>query len=328
MGLQDLSAAKRPSRRLSDGMRSPMGQVFARRFPPAAKRHNFMRLNLEKIREAEVNPNKTEIDNPAELTQTLKDLTLQMGANVVGVAEFNSNLTFADKEQLDHKYVIVFGISMAYDVMADISPASQDEVHLVYYSMDDIGLRLANQIGAYGYSARMQPNGGDFPLPAYGQLSGIGELGKHGSLISPELGSSFRLCAVSTDMPLVADGPRDHGIDEICTNCKVCQRFCPGEAIRPQKQVKNGILRWHIDTPACQPYFYQLYGCKLCLMVCPFNGRGHMKERFKPMAKTIRDAKDAAGMLRIIQDRNHLDFEEFADVLPEGVPSVKEKYGL
>ena len=328
MGIQDLSDATRPSRRGSDGMQSEMGKVFFRRFSPAAQRHHFMRLNLEKVREAEVNPDKSEIDDPARVTQTLKDLALKMGADVVGVAAFNPGLTFEDRDQFDHNHVIVFGISMTYDVMADISPDSQDEVHFVYYSMDDIGVRLASQIGAYGYSARMQPNGGDFPLPAYGQLAGIGELGKHGSLISPELGSSFRLCAVSTDMPLIADGPKDHGIDEICSNCNICERFCPGDAITPKKQIKNGVLRWHIDTPACEPYFYQLYGCKLCLMVCPFNGKGALKERFKPMAKTIRDAKDAAGMLRIIQDRNDLDFDEFADVLPDGVPSVKEKFGL
>ena len=33
-------------------------------------------------------------------------------------------------------------------------------------------------------------------------------------------------------------------------------------------------------------------------------------------------------MLRVIQEQNQLDFDEFADVLPEGVPSVKEKFGL
>ena len=328
MGLQDLSSAEHPMRRRPDGMRHPLAKVFANRFPPAAKRHNFMRLNLEKVREADVNPDISDIDDPAALTGFFKDMVTDMGVDVVGIAEFNPDITFDDINRLDHKFVIVFGISMAYDVMADIGPDSQDEVHRVYYTMDEIGHRLAKQIGAFGYSARMQPNGGDFPLPAFGQLAGIGELGKHGSLISPDLGSSFRLCAVSTDIPLVADDPKDHGIDEICTNCNVCERFCPGEAIKPQKEIKYGVVRWHIDTPACEPYFYQLYGCKVCLMVCPFNGRGRLKERFKPMAKTIRDAKDAAGMLRIIQDRNHLDFSEFDEVLPEGTPSVAEKYGL
>jgi len=125
--------------------------------------------------------------------------------------------------------------------------------------LDELATRLANRIAAYGYDAKVQANKGDIPLPAYGQLAGLGELGKHGSLISPELGSAFRISAVSTDMPLVADGPKDFGIDEICTNCDICTRFCPGEAIRPQKVDVDGMIRWQVDTPACHPHFLRLY---------------------------------------------------------------------
>ena len=57
-------------------------------------------------------------------------------------------------------------MAMSYDNMADIGPRSQAEVHRVYHALDDIGVRLAHQIAARGYSARMQPNEGDVPLPA------------------------------------------------------------------------------------------------------------------------------------------------------------------
>jgi len=87
-------------------------------------------------------------------------------------------------------------------------------------------------------------------------------------------GSYFRLGAVSTDMPLIAGAPKDHGIDEVCQSCHMCTRFCPGQAIRPQNAEVNGVLRWYVDTPACEPYFHKLYGCKICLMVCPLNARG------------------------------------------------------
>ena len=32
----------------------------------------------------------------------------------------------------------------------------------------------------------------------------------------------------------------------------------------------NAVVRWHVDTVPCEPYFYELYDCKMCLMVCPF----------------------------------------------------------
>ena len=71
-----------------------------------------------------------------------------------------------------------------------------------------------------------------------------------------------------------AGAPKDHGIDEVCQSCHMCTRFCPGQAIRPQNAEVNGVLRWYVDTPACEPYFHKLYGCKICLMVCPLNARG------------------------------------------------------
>ena len=118
-----------------------------------------------------------------------------------------------------------------------------------------------------------------------------------GSLINPEFGSSWRLALVSTDMPLIVDGPKDYGIDAMCDRCTVCTRFCPAEALSPEKQEVNGVFRWHVDTGKCQPYFNRLWGCKICLMVCPFNGRGAFKEGYKGIAKDLAQAKDYLGYL-------------------------------
>lgn len=312
MGVIDLGKATRPRRLRVGGENTERAAHFRNRMPPAAKRHAFIREKiLYEIRESPVNPVRTEIKDVAAATRLIKDMVLEMGADAVGIAEFDPRLTFEQAEQLDHRFVIVFAQTMKYDYMADIGPRSQDEVHRVYYRLDDLGVRLAHQIGAFGYSARMQPNAGELPLVAYGQLAGLGELGKHGSLISPKLGSSFRLGAVSTDMPLVPDGQKDFGIDEICATCNVCARFCPGDAIKHEKKEVNGILRWHVDTPACEPYFHKLYGCKICLMVCPYNGRGALKERYKQVAKDIRQAKDAKGMLSLIESRTDMKYEDF-----------------
>jgi epoxyqueuosine reductase len=313
MGVIDLGNATRPTRNRVGGQDRDRAARFRDRFPPAAKRHVFLRQDvLQKLRDAPENPSRTEITDPAATTRFVKDWLIEAGADAVGIAAWDDRFTFTNAEDVqDHKFVIVFAMTMKYDVMVDIGPKSQDEVHRVYFSLDDMGVRLAQQIGAFGYGARMQPNEGDIPLPAYGYLAGLGELGKHGSLISPTLGSSFRLCAVTTDMPLVADGPQDYGIDEICSKCNVCERFCPGEAIKPDKKTVNGVTRWHVDTPACEPFFHKLYGCKICLMVCPFNARSMLKETFAPVAKDIRAAKNAAGLMKLIEERTDLHLEEF-----------------
>ena len=312
MGTIDLSNATAPTRGRVGGTDVERAKKFRDRMPPAARRSVFIRQTiLQEIRETPVNPVRDDSIDAAEATILVKNLVKSMGADEVGIAEIDPRLVFTNGEVADHKFAIVYAMTMAYDAMVEIGPKSQDEVHRVYHALDETGVRLAHQIGSFGYAARMHPNEGDIPLPAFGWLSGIGELGKHGSLISPKLGSSFRLGAVTTNMPLIADGPQDYGIDEVCANCNLCQRFCPGDAIKPDKKVVNGITRWHVDTPACEPYFHKLYGCKICLMVCPYNGRGEFKDQFRATAKDIRDAKDAAGMLALVERRSNLSYEDF-----------------
>jgi Pyruvate/2-oxoacid:ferredoxin oxidoreductase delta subunit len=312
MGEPDISKATRPTRARVGGTDKDRAQRFRSRFPPAAKRSFYIRQRiLLPNREPPVNPERTEIRDPAAAAAEIKQMARGMGADVVGIAEYDQRFAFTQAGEPTDKFVIVFGIGMSFDTMADIGPRSQDEVHRVYHRLDDIGVRLAQQIAAYGYPATMQPNEGDIPLPALAYLAGLGELGKHGSLISPELGSSFRLGAVTTQMPLKADGPKDFGMDDVCTKCGVCTRFCPGDAIKPEKQTINGILRWHVDTPACEPYFHKLYGCKICLMVCPLNSKGIFGKEFKLAAKVLVRAKNAKGMLKLIEERTDMRYEDF-----------------
>jgi epoxyqueuosine reductase QueG len=312
MGRMDLDRAERPTRARVGGTDRDRAARFRARFPPAAKRSLFIRNEiLLPHRTPPVNPERTEITDVAATTADVKRMVLDMGADIVGVADYDRRFAFTQAGEPAHRSVVVYGIAMSYDTMADIGPRSQDEVHRVYHALDDIGVRLAHQLAAYGYGATMQPNEGDIPLPALGYLAGLGELGKHGSLISPALGSSFRLGAVTTTMPLVPDGPKDYGIDEVCATCNVCTRFCPGDAIKPAKQVVNGIERWHVDTPACEPYFHRLYGCKICLMVCPLNSRGTFREEFKRASRVLVQARDARGMLALLEARTAMRYEDF-----------------
>lgn len=319
MGKMDLETAERPTRARVGGTDADRAAKFRNRFPPAAKRSLYIRNNiLLPGREPPVNEQRIEITDPVATTHEIKDMAAAMGADDIGIAEYDPNFAFTQAGEITQKTVIVFGIAMSYDNMIDIGPRSQDEVHRVYHQLDDIGVRLAHQIAAYGYSASMQPNEGDIPIPAYAYLAGLGELGKHGSIISPKLGSSFRLGAVTTDMPLAVDGPKDHGIDEVCASCNVCTRFCPGDAIKPDKKTVNGVNRWYVDTPACEPYFHKLYGCKICLMVCPLNSRSIFRDEFKKLSKELVKAKDSKGLLDLIDERTDMHYEDFDYSDPKG----------
>ena len=313
LGKIDTTNATRPTRGRVGGTDADRAKKFSNRMPPSAKRSVFIRMNiLLQNRNPPVNPQRQEVSDPAAMSAELKHMVADMGVDAVGIAAYDPRFAFTQAGEVKQTFVIVYGAAMSFGTMADIGPRSQEEVHRVYHKLDDIGVRLANQIAAHGYSATMQPNEGDIPLVAYAWLAGLGELGKHGSLISPKLGASFRLGAVTTDMPLVADGAQDFGIDEICTRCGVCERFCPGDAIKPEKQTVNGVERWHVDTPACEPWFHKLYGCKICLMACPLNSRSIFGDEFKRASKILVQTKNADGMLKLIEDRNNIDYSDFA----------------
>ncbi len=99
---------------------------------------------------------------------------------------------------------------------------------------------------------------------------GLGELGKHGSLINRHFGSGVRLAGVTTDMPLVATAPDEFGADEFCTNCQICTQACPPDAIASHKQMVRGVTRWYVDFDKCIPYFAEAASCGICIAVCPW----------------------------------------------------------
>jgi ferredoxin len=103
---------------------------------------------------------------------------------------------------------------------------------------------------------------------------GFGELGKHGSLINAEFGSSFRLSAVLTDAPFAPTPQRTFEVDSFCTSCRVCENACPPEAISPFKQLVRGVEKWYVDFDRCLPFFNQTHGCAICIAVCPWSRPG------------------------------------------------------
>ena len=105
---------------------------------------------------------------------------------------------------------------------------------------------------------------------------GFGELGKHGSIINREYGSSFRLASVLTDIPLLPTQEENYGVDDFCSRCQVCSNACPPDAILPEKVMVRGEEKWYVDFDKCIPFFNENAGCAICIAVCPWSipGRG------------------------------------------------------
>jgi ferredoxin len=158
---------------------------------------------------------------------------------------------------------------------------------------------LAHWIRSQGYQAKPHagPWVGSLNLLPAAIACGFGELGKHGSLINRKYGSSFRLAAVETDLPLLHDAPDSFGADDFCAGCQVCANECPPDAILREKLLVRGSVKWAVDFDRCIPYFNETFGCGICIAVCPWSTPGRapkLAERFSRRA-IQRAASDTAG---------------------------------
>ena len=217
--------------------------------------------------------------NPAPAAQLAAEaaaFALAHEADGFGIAPMDPLYIF-EGYTIDEPWVIVLALAHNYERLKEVP---SDETNGI--GVTDVGdqyargtrasYALANWIRSQGYNANAYPGPSADALllipPAI--ASGLGELGKHGSLISRHFGSGVRLAGVTTDMPLVATSPDRFGADEFCANCQVCTRACPPEAIAEQKQLVRGVERWYVDFDKCIPYFTEAASCGICIADCPW----------------------------------------------------------
>lgn len=188
--------------------------------------------------------------------------------------------------------VIVLGIAHDYEELRHVPSSPADgrgiaEVGRQYARGTRSSYALANWIRRQGYTAK------PFPGPRAASLllipaaidAGLGELGKHGSLINRSFGSNLRLAGITTDMPLAFDRPDDFGADDFCSRCQVCTDACPPNAISENKQWVRGVERWYVDFDKCIPFFADNAGCGLCIAVCPWARPGVADNLLVKMAR-------------------------------------------
>ena len=209
----------------------------------------------------------------ADWTGKIKEFALSHEADLVGVTKLKPEWVFEGYDTRDENVVIV-GIEMDHpELAAAPEPGSVIEVMRAYNRGTRVTRALADWILSQGFDAEPEggPIAGKFTLIPAALAAGFGELGKHGSIINRQFGSSFRLAGVITNMPLVADDADDIGVDDFCRSCKLCEAACPPDAIAAEKQIVRGVEKWYINFDKCVPYFNETYGCGICIAICPWS---------------------------------------------------------
>ena len=194
-----------------------------------------------------------------------------------------------------------------------------------YSMLRFISAKLETFIKKIGYSARSHtpPTSYDLVLPPLAIDAGLGEQGRNGVLITPELGANTRLAAVSTDMPLDPDKPVDLGIKRFCDKCKICAEECPSKAISfdnaPEKVIR-GFKRWNINSDKCFTVWNQVatsspQGCRICLSVCPYSRKNNWIHTVSREADA-RDPSGAVSSAMLAMQKNFFDYPGGNEYLP------------
>ena len=230
--------------------------------------------------------------SPEKTSRLIKKISHELGSTLVGIAKLNTDWVylypmrgrgFAPDKPFDvpkhWQYAIVVGTPMSWDPM--YANPNYGTSYDAYSRSRIIAFRVASFIKQLGYAARPHTpgNGYDLMVPPIAVDAGLGEQGRHGILITPELGCNIRPAVITTNLPLVPDKPIDIGVQSFCNTCKICAENCPSGAIPFGKRVEvRGYQRFQIDTAECHTFWSSNLGnngCRICIAVCPFTRKAN-----------------------------------------------------
>ncbi len=240
-----------------------------------------------------VSENKTEVD-PFKISSYVKTWCKKLGAHSVGITELKDYHLYSHKGRRElygkvienkHKYAIAITIEMNNEMIqtAPKGPVVMESTQQ-YLNSGTIALQIAYFIRGLGYEARAHIDGNyEVICPLIARDAGLGEIGRMGLLMTPELGPRVRIAAVTTNIPLKMDMFKEYSSSiDFCTICKKCADVCPSRSIPFEKREEiNGVLRWQINSESCFTYWCTSgTDCGKCMAVCPYSHPDNFMHNF------------------------------------------------
>jgi len=262
--------------------------------PKIAKAREY-RMRTAEMPVSDLAPGVT-TEPPEGWTAAVKQAALDAGADHVGICAFRDEWTYTDRPRPSGRWVVVLGFQHGYD---NLKTAPHEDAYVEV--MDQYGRagiaakKLASWIQERGFvaEAKTGPMSEDVIMIPAAIEAGLGELGKHGSMIHRKFGASFRLSMVTTDLPVEQDAPDIFGADEFCKSCQVCTNACPPRAIEPDKQMVRGTEKWYVNFDKCLPFFVENQTCGICLAVCPWSRPGIADNLVAKMARRLPEVAES-----------------------------------
>lgn len=240
-----------------------------------------------------VNPKKEEI-SADKLTNFLRNWGLKIGAISVGFCEMQKYHFYSmrgrgayyGKEVVNnHKYGIALTVEMDEEFLST-GPAGPTLMESARQYLDSgvIAIQLGEFLRKMGYKAKAHIDGNyEVIAPLVARDAGLGEIGRMGLLMTPQLGPRVRIAIVTTNAPIIPDIRKsDYTVHDFCQMCKKCALICPSQAI-PKTDIEemDGAQRWQINHEKCFGYWCTAgTDCGRCMSVCPYAHKNNALHNF------------------------------------------------
>jgi epoxyqueuosine reductase QueG len=249
------------------------------------------------------------------LEQTRNDI----GADLIGVLAINErshpDVLYGVKTFLPlAKACVVLGMEYASETMNLIklpvkyagSVKTGDllapHVNQLTIEIDQANSALVKNLRQLGYRSLALPSRGlplrpgeikaSLSFAHVAEAAGMGTIGTHSLLITPEFGTRTRLACLLTEAPLKTTRRMDP-VDD-CTHCLDCVKICPVGAI--SSPVPGA--RYQVDAMRCKFYREKFDNCGLCQKVCSY-ATGHSETTGGPIIATDAFQQSQADFVRV-----------------------------
>jgi epoxyqueuosine reductase QueG len=217
----------------------------------------------------------------------VEEMRSKLDVELLGAALINGSTPALLREQTQAllpgaKSVFVFAKEMYREVVALLGPSKEvgeaEGGDLFGPHGDYLNGRLTKSV--YDLSGFFRKEGfKSLPLPAAGtpvdqrylkavfsfkdaaREAGLGSIGRHGLLITPQFGPRVRLACLLTDAEIESSPKRQK---DYCVNCDACIRVCPAKVLQPPKE---GEI-YSMNKFACRTYRQTGLTCSVCLKAC------------------------------------------------------------
>ena len=216
-------------------------------------------------------------------SKEIKEIMLSLGADLCGIASIER---FADAPKGYHpldvmpdcKSVISFGCRFPVGTLLCESPIPYTRVrNSITPKIDAIALDFCIEMEKHGIICVPIPTNEsqwDSSTNRYrsiisqkhaAQAAGLGTIGRHSLLITPEFGSMIWLGAVLCTQDFEADALKEN----ICTNCNLCVEACPVNALEHAEM--NQQVCWDYAFGDDEETKSWRISCHKCRDICPYN---------------------------------------------------------